>query len=202
MFMDWKGCLPMGNIRLWVGCIITGSLLIIALAGPFFAPYKPDYQAPAGYVETDHGKQMMGAPFPPSRDHWFGTDEWGYDILTLLLYGAKYTLFSAVFTALARILIGGSAGLLAGMKNKGAVKGNAFGLLGSIPAFLIIYFAMVGIVVNSSLSPWKLALIQGILMTIVGIPGVYATTLEKTLVIKKIYLLLLQRHWAAVKFIS
>ncbi|WP_090236763.1 hypothetical protein [Lentibacillus halodurans] len=127
----------MGNWRLWSGCLITGLLLIIALAGPAFAPYDSDFQEPAGYVETDDGKEMMGSPFPPSEDHWLGTDEWGYDILSMLLYGAKYTFFTAVFTASARVLIGGSAGLIAGMGNRKVRTGNGFGLLGSIPAFLI-----------------------------------------------------------------
>lgn len=175
----------MGNLRLLIGCMITIFFLIIALVGPIFAPYNSDYQDAAKYVETEDGYQLMGAPFPPSKNHWFGTDEWGHDILSLLLYGAKYTLFTAVITALFRVLIGGVAGLVTGMRKRKVNKVNVFGLLGSIPTFLIVYFVMVGIVMNSTLPSWKLAFLQGGLMTIIGIPGVYATISEKTAVIRK-----------------
>lgn len=175
----------MGNLRLWIGCSITIFFLIIAIVGPVFAPYEPDYQDAAKYIETDDGHQLMGAPFPPSKRHLFGTDEWGYDILTLLLFGAKYTLFTSIFTALFRVMIGGIAGLVSGMREKQRNKIPMFGLLGSIPSFLIVYFVMIGIIKNSALPSWKLALIQGALMTIIGIPGVYATISEKTTVIRK-----------------
>lgn len=159
--------------------------LMIAVVGPFLAPYSPDHQDAVNYVETDNGSELMAAPFPPSANHWFGTDEWGYDILSLLLYGAKYTLFITVFTALLRTIIGGVAGLLVGMRKKEARKSNTFALLGSIPAFLIVYFAMYGIVTNSTLPSWKLVVIQGILMTIVGIPGIYGTISEKTSILRR-----------------
>lgn len=175
----------MNNPRLLIGCMITVFFLVIAMAGPMLAPYEPDYQEAVQYVEGDDGYELIGAPFPPSVNHWFGTDEWGYDILSLLLYGAKYTLFTSVFTALFRILIGGTAGLVSGMRKRKINSINIFGLLGSIPSFLIIYFVMVGIVINSTLPSWKLALIQGGLMTAIGVPGVYATISEKTAVMRE-----------------
>src|SRR5699024_5453118 len=108
--------------------------VMMAFVGRALAPYQPDYQDAAKYVETDDGYELIGAPFPPSKNHWFGTDEWGYDILSLLLYGAKYTIFASVFIALFRVVIGGVAGLLSGMRNRKVHKVNAFGILGSIPS--------------------------------------------------------------------
>ena len=169
------------NWRLWLGSVLVAILIFIAVFGPEIAPYEKDYMEPSGYYynsEDDFG--MKAAPFPPSKDHPFGTDQWGYDILTLLLYGAKYTIFFGVITAFLRIFLGGFLGVINGLGGKQKLKGNSFGLLGSIPAFLIIYFVMVGIAVNSTLSVMELILIQFILMTLIGVPGVYSAVQSKT----------------------
>ena len=40
--------------------------------------------------------EVSTAPSPPSKEHWFGTDRYGRDLLTLYLYGLKYGLCSRV----------------------------------------------------------------------------------------------------------
>ncbi|WP_106497510.1 ABC transporter permease [Lentibacillus sp. Marseille-P4043] len=174
------------NWRLWLGMVLTVSLVFIAIFGPALAPYDEDFMEPSGYYYNDNDDfGVYAAPFAPSRDHLLGTDQYGYDILTLLLYGAKYTLVVGVLVALLRIVIGALFGLLNGIRNNHEKVGSSFGLLGSIPAFIIIYFVMIGIVVNSSFSMMELILIQSILMTLVGIPGVYAAVFSKTKELKK-----------------
>lgn len=174
------------NWRLWLGILMTGFLLIISIFGPALAPYDKDYVEPSGYYYNSHDDfGVTAAPFPPSEEHLLGTDQWGYDVLTLLLYGAKYTLFVGFFVALARIVIGGFFGIIGGILSKKQISGNGFGLLGSIPAFLIIYFVMVGIVINSKLSMTDLIVIQSVLMAVVGIPGVYSAIFSKTKELKK-----------------
>lgn len=172
----------MTNWRLWVGVISTSFILCIALFGSFFAPYEKDFVEPSGYYYNgpdDFG--MHASPYPPSKEHLLGTDEWGYDILTLLLYGAKYTIFVGIGVALLRIFIGGSLGIWFGLSGKKQKEANSFfGLLGSIPAFLILYFLLVGITINSPLSVIELVILQSLLMTLVGIPGVYAAVFSKT----------------------
>ncbi|GIO25797.1 ABC transporter permease [Ornithinibacillus bavariensis] len=178
----------MGNWRLWLGIIACSFLILIAIFGPFFAPYEKDYVEPTGYYynsSDDFG--FYTSPYPPSKKHLLGTDQWGYDILTLLLYGAKYTLFVGIGVAFLRILIGGSLGIWFGLSNKEKkkTKQSIFGLLGSIPAFLIVYFLLVGITINSSLSVMELVLLQSFLMVIIGFPGVYAATYSKTSELRK-----------------
>lgn len=174
------------NWRLWIGIVLVSFLIFISLFGPQIAPYDKDYMEPSGYYynsEDDFG--MKAAPFPPSKDHLFGTDQWGYDILTLLLHGAKYTVFFGILTAFIRIFIGGLLGMINGLRGKPKSHTGGFGLLGSIPAFLIIYFVMIGITVNSSLSVIELIIIQFILMTLIGVPGVYSAVYSKTLELRK-----------------
>lgn len=174
------------NWRLWIGALMTFLIFLIAIIGPAIAPYEEDYVEPSGYFY--HSSENFGinaAPFPPSKDHLLGTDRWGYDILTLLLYGAKYTVFVGIIVALIRMVIGGILGLWMGVGSKQRIGGNSFGVLGGIPAFLIIYFAMAGITINSNLSMMELVIIQSILMSLVGIPGVYAAVFSKTKELKK-----------------
>src|SRR5690606_301268 len=146
--------------------------LFIAVFGPLLAPYEKDYVEPTGYYYNgpdDFG--VHSSPYPPSKEHLLGTDEWGYDILTLLLYGAKYTVFVGIGVALLRIAIGGSLGIWFGLSGKEKKKtGTIFGLLGSIPAFLIIYFLLIRITINSPLSILELILVQSLLMVVVGFP--------------------------------
>lgn len=174
------------NWRLWIGLTFTLFLLFIAVFGSNLAPYDKDFAEPSGYFYNSDGDfGLSAAPFAPSKKHLLGTDQWGYDILTQLLYGAKYTLFAGLFVAFVRILFGGLLGIVNGLRSKNEDTGDGFGLLGSIPVFLIIYFTMTGIVVNSSLSVMELVFIQTLLMAIVGIPGVYASTAGKTKELKR-----------------
>ncbi|MFD2045377.1 ABC transporter permease [Ornithinibacillus salinisoli] len=177
----------MSNWRLWIGVISISFILFITLFGPFLAPYEKDYVEDTEYYynsSDDFG--VLSPPLPPSREHLFGTDQWGYDILTLLLYGAKYTVFVGIGVALLRIIIGGALGIWFGLSNR-QHKGTSpsLGLLGSIPAFLIIYFLLIGITINPSLSVLELVFLQSSLMVLVGFPGVYSAVFSKTNEIKK-----------------
>ncbi|WP_313803195.1 hypothetical protein [Cytobacillus sp.] len=91
------------NILLIIGMALLSFFVIISIIGPYAAPYDLEYSKKIGYITTDDGKQQLkGSPFPPSKEHVFGTDKWGYDILTLLLF-SFYLL---------------SSGLNASLKNK------------------------------------------------------------------------------------
>jgi peptide/nickel transport system permease protein len=50
----------------------------------------------------------------PSGAHWLGTDEYGRDILTRIVYGARVSLPVGVLVAVASAALGGALGLLAG----------------------------------------------------------------------------------------
>jgi len=88
------------------GRIAAVILLIIfyaAFMAPFIAPYSP--------LEIDYSNMNYS---PPSVQHWFGTDDFGRDIFSRVLYGTRIALgigFSAVFL---NALLGVSLGLFAG----------------------------------------------------------------------------------------
>ncbi|MFC0415785.1 ABC transporter permease [Cytobacillus solani] len=175
------------NILLIIGIVLLSFFVIISIIGPYVAPYDLEYSKKIGYIENDDGKQQLkGSPFPPSKEHVFGTDKWGYDILTLLLYGAKYTVFTVLIVAVIRLIIGTAFGNLNGVISLADQRRNKqVSLFSGIPIFIIIYFIMVGINVEPTLPPTILVFIQGFLMTILGIPGVYNVIFNLTIEIKK-----------------
>lgn len=84
-----------------VGLAICLLLLFLAIAGPWLAPY-PEHVA--GGVAT------RSRFLPPSAKHWFGTNELGQDVLSLVLAGARVSLLSG----LAVVAIGATVGTLVG----------------------------------------------------------------------------------------
>ena len=93
-------------------------MLFIVVFGPFLAPYDPVEPKP------------MNTLAAPSWDHWFGTDNYGFDILSRVLYAAQID-FSL---ALVGVLIGGGIGSLLGAS--AAYKGG-------ITDFLLLRFVEV-----------------------------------------------------------
>jgi peptide/nickel transport system permease protein len=81
------------------GFVILGLLCIVAIIAPWLAPYDPSIQV------------LSDALQPPSAAHWAGTDEFGRDILSRLIYGTRIT----VQTVLSISLIVGPIGLLIGV---------------------------------------------------------------------------------------
>ena len=87
---------PLGAI----GAFIILAMLAVALAAPWLAPYDP-YQA-------DYGAQFVR----PTAEHWFGTDEFGRDVLSRVMYGARIALFVGFVASLAGCSIGALLGVV------------------------------------------------------------------------------------------
>lgn len=181
------------NKKLAFGIIITSLFFLVALFGPLVAPYDVHYDEKVITIQSEEGTQWVFAPAPPDQRHRFGTNEWGYDILTLILYGAKYTFFTSVGVAALRILLGGTLGLFLGVKMNKLLGSLNLSVLNGIPAFLIVWLIMINININSPLPSGVLALIQGIIMILIGVPGVVSVVQNKTFEIKKAQFVLAAR---------
>lgn len=89
-------------VTLLMGLGVTGSWIVLALAADLVAPYSPIAQNVAMALQ------------PPSAEHLLGTDNYGRDILSRILYGARVDLQIGVFGVLFPFLIGNVIGLLSG----------------------------------------------------------------------------------------
>jgi peptide/nickel transport system permease protein len=171
-----------------LGGVLCLGLLILAVAGPYVAPYPETYSEKIEHRETAAGTVTLYAPTPPSARHWMGTDRWGYDIVSMLMFGARFTVFTALAVAVLRLLSGTGLGLYLGLwrgrdragPGKKSSLSAGIGALGAIPAFAIVYFVMVGINVQSPLSPLALIAIQGVIMVALGVPSVVAMVRKRT----------------------
>lgn len=88
--------------------VIVLALVIFTLAvlGPFLAPYDP--------TAIDIPKRLS----PPSAEFPLGTDAFGRDILSRLLYGARWSLGLAFLISAIGLCIGTAIGLVAAMGGK------------------------------------------------------------------------------------
>lgn len=90
-FIDNRGSL--------IGAVVIGVLIVLALTAPWVAPMDPYEMSAADRLS------------PPSSTHLLGTDHFGRDILSRLLYGARIS-FQVGFISVGIAL---SAGLLLGI---------------------------------------------------------------------------------------
>lgn len=86
--------------------IFSGVVLIAVIVCAVFAPFL----APANPYEQNLGERRKG----PSEKHWLGTDEYGRDILSRLIYGARNTLFIGILSVAIGLVFGSILGLVAG----------------------------------------------------------------------------------------
>ena len=89
-----------------LGLIILLLLIIMGIFADFIAPY--------GYAEMD-----WKSPFQhPSAQHWFGTDEFGRDIFSRIVYGARISLLVGFVSVGIAVVVGGTLGAIAGFYGK------------------------------------------------------------------------------------
>jgi peptide/nickel transport system permease protein len=82
---------------------VGGSLILLMVLTAIFA----DMLAPYDPYEINQRLQFT----PPSLEHWLGTDEFGRDMLTRLIYGARIALFIGLTAA----CVGSTAGAILGV---------------------------------------------------------------------------------------
>ena len=86
--------------------VLGGAVFLLvclcALLAPWIAPYSP--------LKIEMGQKLLG----PSVEHWMGTDRFGRDIFSRVLFGGRTTLMVAVCVVILAVLIGVPIGLLAG----------------------------------------------------------------------------------------
>jgi glutathione transport system permease protein len=116
------------------GGVVAILLTLLAIAAPLVAPYDP--------IAQDYDHLLQG----PSRQHLMGTDNFGRDILSRIIYGGRISLSVGVLGTLLGVAIGIVIGLLAGYYG-GWVDSLAMRLLDILLAFpgLLLAIAIVAV---------------------------------------------------------
>ncbi|MGP1910068.1 ABC transporter permease [Metabacillus sp. JX24] len=111
---------------------IAGSILVlffifIAIAAPLIAPQ--------GIDDQELSKRLL----PPSSEHWFGTDDFGRDIFSRVLFGARISLWVGFFSVLGSALIGTLLGILAGYYGRviDSIISRLFDIMLAFPSILL-----------------------------------------------------------------
>jgi peptide/nickel transport system permease protein len=84
-----------------LGACLVALLVVVALLGPLLAPYGPTTQNLPDQLQ------------PPSGAHWLGTDQFGRDVLSRILAGARLAILIGLLSDAVALLFGGLLGLAA-----------------------------------------------------------------------------------------
>ena len=110
-----------------LGLLLVGLMLSIAIIGPWIAPHNPEAFSPLQRYQ------------PPSLQFWLGTDQYGRDILSRLLYGARATVLMAILASalgtLAGALLGTTSAYLGGRSDEAIMR--TIDAVMSIPSLLM-----------------------------------------------------------------
>lgn len=110
-----------------IGSVIVFLFLILAIFAPLIAPY--------GINEQSLGERFSA----PSAAHWFGTDDFGRDIFSRVVHGARISLWVGFFSVLGSVILGTLLGLMAGYGGRllDAVISRLFDILLAFPSILL-----------------------------------------------------------------
>lgn len=84
------------------GCFIIAFFILLGLFAPLISSYSYDHQVLADRLQ------------PPSKEHWFGTDDLGRDIFTRIAHGARISLQVGFFAITGALVFGTILGVISG----------------------------------------------------------------------------------------
>jgi peptide/nickel transport system permease protein len=112
----------------------------------------------------------------PGWGHLLGTDDLGRDILSRLVYGARISLVIGFGAIAIGLLLGGTAGLIAGY-----LRGTLETILNAVALVGLAFPALIGIIAITAFwgeSEWKITLIIGVLSAPLLFRVIFASTIS------------------------
>lgn len=150
-----------------LGLAILAAIVLLAVFAPYVTPYEPNRM------------RISQRMRPPSAQNWFGTDEFGRDIFTRVIYGGRISLLAGALTVSVACICGTLLGVLAGFFKR--IDGVISRIIDAMMAFpdILLAIALVA-VLRPSLANVVIAL--GIVYT----PRVARVVRAATLVIREL----------------
>jgi peptide/nickel transport system permease protein len=137
------------NKTSWIGLVVFLIVVAAAILAPALAPFDPNDQ------------NILEKLRAPTSEHWLGTDSFGRDTLSRLLYGARISLIIGVVSTLAAMVIGTAIGMLAGWHGArlDTVTMQAMDVLLAFPSLIL------GLILVAMLGPSMVNIIIAIALT-------------------------------------
>lgn len=95
-----KKCLH--NKNFIIGLCMVGLMVLVMVVGFFYMPYDPDA------MDTENELQFFSAAHP------LGTDQFGRDVLSRIMQGARVSFLVGALTVVFGLVVGGAVGAVAG----------------------------------------------------------------------------------------
>jgi peptide/nickel transport system permease protein len=110
-----------------LGLAIVIFFIVVAICAPWIAPYEFDKQ------------NLKDRFIAPNSEHWFGTDDFGRDIFTRVVYGARISLWVGFFSVLGSVIFGTALGIIAGYYGRwvDAIISRIFDIMLAFPSILL-----------------------------------------------------------------
>ncbi|QDQ00184.1 ABC transporter permease [Lysinibacillus fusiformis] len=109
------------------GAGIVIFFIVLAVFGPMIAPQ--------GINEQDLTKRLIA----PSSEYWFGTDDFGRDIFSRIIHGARISLWVGFFAVILSVVVGSLLGIIAGYYGRwiDTIISRAFDIMLAFPSILL-----------------------------------------------------------------
>ncbi|WP_102694453.1 nickel transporter permease [Rummeliibacillus pycnus] len=150
-----------------IGAVIVAFFILLAIFGPVIAPQGINEQ------------QLSNRLKAPSAEHWFGTDDFGRDIFSRVVLGARISLKVGFFSVIGSVVIGSVLGIIAGYYGRfvDTIISRIFDILLAFPSILlaIAIVSVLGPSLNNAL----------IAIAIINIPNFGRLIRSKVLSIKQ-----------------
>jgi peptide/nickel transport system permease protein len=110
-----------------VGLGIVVFFILLAIFAPLLAPYD--------FKDQNLAERLQ----PPSSKHLFGTDDFGRDIFSRVLYGARISLWVGFFSVLGSVIVGSLLGIIAGYYGRwiDGIISRLFDIMLAFPSILL-----------------------------------------------------------------
>ena len=151
-----------------LSALVLFAIMLSALFAPWVAPYPEQGQ---GEINLEDRLQ------PFSKKHLLGTDMYGRDLLSRVIYGGRVSVFGGIFIVMMAALIGVPLGLWAGYREgvSGAIIMRTVELVLSFPSALVAMGISIVVGAGSMTAlvalvipwwPWYTRLVQGEVLSI------------------------------------
>jgi peptide/nickel transport system permease protein len=162
---SWLSSMRRSKFALAAGIVVL-LMVLMALAAPWIVPHDPKFIDPSIRL------------LPPGPGHRFGTDDFGRDVLSRVMYGARVSLLIGASVTLISALIGSVLGLVSGYYQR--FDTPIMRIMDGMMAFPSILLA---IAIMASLGPSTRNVF--IALTVVYVPTIARLVRGSTLVLKQ-----------------